>query len=85
MALRNWKKTDSKKIFILSEGAKKYSVIAWKSKKLNKYEINPAISMVKNIVNGYNVQFFGISKNRIVSFKTKKQALAYAKAYMRKH
>ena len=84
MVLKDWKRKNPKNVFILSKGAKEYALASWERTTPNKFGVNPAIIIIKNIGSGFNVQFYGVNKNKIKSFKTKQQALKYAKDYMKK-
>ena len=62
----------------------------WKKKGVNEWKkgnIFPNLEVRKNMSGFYQVNLFrGAGATTILgSFKTKTQALAYAKAYMRKH
>jgi len=83
--IKGWSKADPKTVHIFSIGAREHSVVAWESETPNKWGSYPAISVVPNIGGGYNVQFYGINRGNIKSFKTKDEAIKYAINWMRKH
>jgi len=80
-----WVEEDPKEIRIFSEGAKEGSIKAWEREEASKWGTYPAISVIRNIGGGYNVQFYGVNRNRIKSFDTKREAIEYAEEWIRQH